>query len=437
MEKNYIFNKETQKIELPLSKEEYNDLSQELKREVKGAFLFSGKAQAWVSRSTKNHYRAIRVAKLLGFENEEVKGKMLSFTEEIDRKIEKAELRQERYIELADGAVKKAEGLQNEFNSFRGDIAFLTQPIIRGHKGSESFGKQRERIMNRYTKGLDEYRKSEFNSFRGDIAFLTQPIIRGHKGSESFGKQRERIMNRYTKGLDEYRKSEYFRSKAEDMQNIINGEKFKNRVYLNNRINECKKNIKVYEKNITWAENNNLNKVSYWLEKLEYEIDKLAFMENALDKIGGIKFSKDDLKPGYYVLIREIWSEILKLNKKTVEVQPLQSNLKCFILKYEYGEISEMKIPKGFKEKEEIKNPYNVGDIVVATSYAGSRIMYAYQVIKVTLKCVVIKEIEVQENKPLNNKFKVNAKESRRQVKKNKYDGNLYITDDHYVLTKY
>lgn len=390
MEKNYIFNKETQKIELPLSKEEYNDLSQELKREVKGAFLFSGKAQAWVSRSTKNHYRAIRVAKLLGFENEEVKGKMLSFTEEIDRKIEKAELRQERYIELADGAVKKAEGLQNEFNSFRGDIAFLTQPIIRGHKGSESFGKQRERIMNRYTKGLDEYRKSE-----------------------------------------------YFRSKAEDMQNIINGEKFKNRVYLNNRINECKKNIKVYEKNITWAENNNLNKVSYWLEKLEYEIDKLAFMENALDKIGGIKFSKDDLKPGYYVLIREIWSEILKLNKKTVEVQPLQSNLKCFILKYEYGEISEMKIPKGFKEKEEIKNPYNVGDIVVATSYAGSRIMYAYQVIKVTLKCVVIKEIEVQENKPLNNKFKVNAKESRRQVKKNKYDGNLYITDDHYVLTKY
>ncbi|MDU3324489.1 MAG: DUF3560 domain-containing protein [Escherichia coli] len=390
MTKNYIFNKETQKIELPLTKEEYNDLSQELKREIKGAFLFSGKAQAWVSRSTKNHYRAIRVAKLLGFENEEVKGKMLSFTEEIDRKIEKAELRQERYIELADGAVKKAEGLQNEFNSFRGDIAFLTQPIIRGHKGSESFGKQRERIMNRYTKGLDEYRKSE-----------------------------------------------YFRSKAEDMKNIINGEKFKNRVYLNNRINECKKNIKVYEKNITWAENNNLNKVSYWLEKLEYEVDKLAFMENALDKIGGIKFSKDDLKPGYYVLIREIWSEILKLNKKTVEVQPLQSNLKCFILKYEYGEISEMKIPKGFKEKEEIKNPYNVGDIVVATSYAGSRIMYAYQVIKVTLKCVVIKEIEVQENKPLNNKFKVNAKESRRQVKKNKYDGNLYITDDHYVLTKY
>ncbi|WP_195617542.1 DUF3560 domain-containing protein [Clostridium paraputrificum] len=390
MTKNYIFNKETQKIELPLTKEEYNDLSQELKREIKGAFLFSGKAQAWVSRSTKNHYRAIRVAKLLGFENEEVKGKMLSFTEEIDRKIEKAELRQEKYIELADGAVKKAEGLQNEFNSFRGDIAFLTQPIIRGHKGSESFGKQRERIMNRYTKGLDEYRKSE-----------------------------------------------YFRSKAEDMQNIINGEKFKNRVYLNNRINECKKNIKVYEKNITWAENNNLNKVSYWLEKLEYEIDKLAFMENALDKIGGIKFSKDDLKPGYYVLIRGIWSEILKLNKKTVEVQPLQSNLKCFISKYEYGEIAEMKIPKGFKEKEEVNNPYNVGDIMVATSYAGNRIMYAYQVIKVTLKCVVIKEIEVQENNPLKNKFKANAKESRRQVKKNKYDGNLYITDDHYVLNKY
>jgi hypothetical protein len=46
MSKTYVFNKETQKIELHFSKEEYQALSEELKRELKSAYLFSGKAQA-------------------------------------------------------------------------------------------------------------------------------------------------------------------------------------------------------------------------------------------------------------------------------------------------------------------------------------------------------------------------------------------------------
>ena len=71
MEKTYILNKETQKIELHFSKSEYQALSDSEKRELKSTYLFSGKAQAWVSRSTNNHYSALRVAEKLGFTNVE------------------------------------------------------------------------------------------------------------------------------------------------------------------------------------------------------------------------------------------------------------------------------------------------------------------------------------------------------------------------------
>jgi hypothetical protein len=56
MSKSYVLNKETGKIELHMVKEDYTSLSEELKRELKSAYLFSGSSQAWVSRSKNNHY---------------------------------------------------------------------------------------------------------------------------------------------------------------------------------------------------------------------------------------------------------------------------------------------------------------------------------------------------------------------------------------------
>lgn len=387
--KNYVLNKETRKIELHFSKEEYNNLDNNLKKQLKGAYLFSGKLQAWVSRSTNNHLRAIVVAKRLGFENEEVRGERLSFAEEVERKIEKAEERQNKYENYSDNAVKKAKGLQ-----------------------------------------------SEFNSFRGDIAFMTQPIIQGHKGSESFGRRRERILNRYNKGFEEYRKSEYFSDRAEQMQGIINGEKFKDRIYLNNRIKECNKNIKKYEANIVYNEEiNNQDRINYWLEQLEYEIDKLAYMENCLEKIGGIKYNSSNLKVGYEIKIRGHWDKILKLNKTTVESQPLEEHLKMCYGKREYAEIQDMRIPKDFKE-EKIENPFSIGDIFVANSFGGNRVIMAYIVTKVTAKCVTIKEVIVRENKPTG-EIKEGVKETRRQIKKSKMDNSIYIGDDYYRLYKY
>ena len=61
--RHYIFNLESTKIELHFDKSEYAAMTDEQKRELKGAFLFSGKGKCWVSRAKEpNLWRAKQVA---------------------------------------------------------------------------------------------------------------------------------------------------------------------------------------------------------------------------------------------------------------------------------------------------------------------------------------------------------------------------------------
>ncbi len=391
MNKNYINNLETGKIELHFTKEEYSNLSEDLKRELKSSYLFSGKAKAWVSRSKNNHYSAIRTAEKLGFTSEKVTGTKLSFKEELERQVEKAESRIEKYEQYSENAIKKAESLQ-----------------------------------------------SEFNSFRGDIAFMTQPVIRGHRGSEAFANRRNRIMDRYNKGFEEYRKSEYYNDKAQAAEETVNMSKFKDRVYLSNRIKECNKNIKTYEKNIVWCEENNKpENIEKWLDKMEYEMDKLAYMENCLDELGGT-FSKGNIKEGYLIKARHGWMKVKKVNLKTVYAEFIENNgLLGMTSKVEYAEIKEIKVPEGFKEeKEELLNPYKVNDILVHYSISGNRVIAAYQIIKTTAKGVQLQEIHVENNKPIKDSF-TNKKPMRKGIVKSKFSDFVGCYDGDWQLHLY
>lgn len=147
MTKNYIKNLETGKIELHFEKSDYLALSDELKRELKRSYLFSRTAIAWVSRSINNQWRAIETAKKLGFNEEEKQGERLSYEEQLERKVEKAEHRAERYDQYTVNANNKGQVLQSELEKYRGDIAFLTQPIIAGHSGSQTFGRRRKKYL--------------------------------------------------------------------------------------------------------------------------------------------------------------------------------------------------------------------------------------------------------------------------------------------------
>ncbi|MCY9763163.1 DUF3560 domain-containing protein [Paenibacillus alvei] len=387
--KQYILNNETSKIELQqFTKEEFQSLTTDEKKAIRRAYLFSGSRSCWVSRSTRNHYSAIRVAQQLGFTDGGKTGERLSYAEEVERQVEKAEARIVRYEKYADNAETRAKNLQKDLNSMRGDNSFFTQPIIAGHAGSQRFARQREKMFDRYHRGFEEYRKSEYFRDRAVAALV----------SASMGK-------------------------------------FKDRTYLSNRIEECNKNIREYQRRIVRAEENqNESYMETLLGKMEYELDKLAFLYNKLDEIGGVQFNKDNLKPGYLVRIRGSWDMVVKANSKTVEVKP---DVVPYTLKYPYAEIQEMKIPEGWmeKKKEKIVNPFEVGDIVVRTAIWSNDIVKAYQVVKKTEKSVTIKEIYIQENIPQVDNFKIGIPE-RRAVKIDR-NNNFVVNHDDWYLYRY
>jgi hypothetical protein len=410
-ERAYIFNLETLKIELHFDKAEYQALSPEQKGLIKSNFLFSRYSGAWVSRCKEpNLYRARKVAEQLGFTQEQRQGERLSFSEQVERSAERAEARAERFEQYADNAEHRAEGLQKEFNSYRGDIAFFTQPIIAGHSGSQAFAKRRERIYNRYEKGFEEYRKSE-----------------------------------------------YFRDRAATAQNTADMKKFKNPVYLDNRIKECKKNIKAMEKNIIAYEkrleriesgetltdyNGEIitadryeTAIKETLERMESEIDKQGYMENCLDEIGGVPFSQENIKPGYIVKMRR-WGrcEIISAGPVNVGFKILDGGAAGGCLTEPYAAIAEILEVKEVSQK--VENPYKIGDILTKNRPADGSIYKAYQVIKVTATGVKIQQIAVENKKPVANQF-TGEKPKQKKVVKSKFSDFVGVYDDDWQLHKY
>ena len=94
MKKKYILNRETGKIELHFEKSEYQEMPEEQKRILKSNYLFSRKAEAWVSRAKyPNLYYAKRAAEELGFTEGEKIGERLTYAEQLQRQADRAEAR--------------------------------------------------------------------------------------------------------------------------------------------------------------------------------------------------------------------------------------------------------------------------------------------------------------------------------------------------------
>lgn len=387
MTTEYILNRETGRIELRFSKEEYQNLPSDQKAELKRFFNFSRYANAWVSKSKNNHYSAIRTAKNLGFSDGGKIGERLSYAEELESKAQKAEARAERYEQYAENAELRAVNLQSEFNKLREDWSWLTQPNINSSKG------------------------------------------------RAFTRQRERVLDRYHKGFEAYRKSEYFRERAKVAKLTASKSNLQNRTYLSNRIEESSKRIRELERAIVRAEEKNNNEwLEDLLEKVEYEIDKLAFFKNALDELGGVQYNKGNIKPGYLVKIRKDWGTVVKANPKTVDVKYSSVS---YTLRYPYAEIEEVKIPENWTEPEtkNAKNPFKVGDIVVQVFHRGSsheNIYRAFQVIKTTAKSVNLQRINIVDGKPVIDSF-VSDKQLQRRINKDNNGNDVVNYDGHYL----
>ncbi len=372
--KQYIFNLETTKIELHFEKSEYAALTAEQKADLKSSFLWSRTRGCWVSRAKEpNLWGAKQVAAKLGFTEEQRQGERLSFSEQVERQAERAERRAERYEQYAENAIQ------------RGNI--LREP---------------------------------FNRMRGDIAFLTQPIIAGHAGSQAFARQRERIFAKYEKGFEEYRKSSYFQDRARTARATADGAKYRDVAYLDRRIKECKTEIKAREKNIIHYEQtlydieNGAKKkridgtsitaevVNDWikreLELVEKAMDKQAFLEACVDQCGGIQFSKDNVKIGYHVKVKgDRYAEVIGAGPQNITYRILTGGAKGMVLTAAYAEITE--VVQATEQTE--THPFTVGERFTAEQYIQeddsrkwSRARITYEIVKTSSKTIQLKPID-------------------------------------------
>lgn len=364
----YIINRETEKLELHFDKSEYQALSDDQKSTIKSNFLFSRYGGCWVSRAKiPNLWRAEQVAKSLGAENQGKTGELLSFEEKMERKAARAEERAERMDARADAAEQRGEQLQKPINARRGDIAFFTQPNINTSSG------------------------------------------------RTFTRQREKMFAAFERGMDEFKKSEYYAERAEAARRTANLENSKDKAFCDRRVKDAQKNIKAIQKNLdhchAMLECDGMGEqqkrfdgtpieraeIERWIEdaeeRLESEISRLCYYQSCIDDLGGVQFSKENIKPGYVVKIKHYNNcTVLRTGPKNI----IYRTPNGFNLTAAYAEILEI-----VKAEETIKptHPFKVGETFEIGAYVdGHRVKQVWEIVKSTATTVTLKNQTTGEN---------------------------------------
>lgn len=364
----YIINRETEKLELHFDKSEYQALSDDQKSTIKSNFLFSRYGGCWVSRAKiPNLWRAEQVAKSLGAENQGKTGELLSFEEKMERIAARAEERAERMDARADAAEQRGEQLQKPINARRGDIAFFTQPNINTSSG------------------------------------------------RTFTRQREKMFAAFERGMDEFKKSEYYAERAEAARRTANLENSKDKAFCDRRVKDAQKNIKAIQKNLdhyhAMLECDGMGEqqkrfdgtpieraeIERWIEdaeeRLESEISRLCYYQSCIDDLGGVQFSKENIKPGYVVKIKHYNNcTVLRTGPKNI----IYRTPNGFNLTAAYAEILEI-----VKAEETIKptHPFKVGETFEIGAYVdGHRVKQVWEIVKSTATTVTLKNQTTGEN---------------------------------------
>lgn len=286
----YVKNLETNKIELHFDKNEYHQLDDISKKEIKTFFNFSRYRQAWVSKAKNHHYTPISIAEKLKLENKGEIGEPLSFEEELERMDNRAYEKLVRFQSYLKNSEKRQEQLQSEFRTLAKDWAWLTQPNVNTSSG-RAFTRQREKVVKRFEKGFEEMDKQAY--FKGKIASF-EKTIEGAKFSDPFYLGRR--IDELTKHI----------KKLEEVQ-----EQLTNRLY-----NQSHKEI---------DEDTILNISSYGIqiqEQIERYRDRLNFFIKRKESLNIPKHSKKSLAQSKvtHIQYRKKIYPIKSFNQKTVTV---------------------------------------------------------------------------------------------------------------------
>lgn len=359
----FIRNRETGKLELHFDKADYDDLTDDQKREIKGAFLWGRRSGCWISRCKEpNLWRAEKIAKALGLADGGTTGERLSFAEQQERKTAKAERRAERFECAADAAAARGEHLQKPINDMRGDIAFFTQPNINSSAG-RAFTRQRDRMFAAYEAGFKAFNKSAYYRERAAIARNTA----AQKGLQDKGFIGRRIAECET-ALRKLKK------------NVERYEGFKQRIEQGTTVQRFN------------GEPLSLDTVNEWIEttldRMEAQLDKLGYYQDALDALGGVEFSQENIKPGYIVKVKHYGAcRVVSTGPKNITYQ---TGVDGVVLTAAYAEIGGI---VSAEEKAAEPHPFKVGDTFTCSRWNREKSnvdVLEFRIIRATDKSVTI-----------------------------------------------
>lgn len=331
----YILNNETGKIELHFEKSTYLALSQDQKERVKSSFLWGRNSGCWISRCKwPNTSYAVKVAEDLGLEDAGAEGERRSFADQMADKAEKAVRRAERYEARSDAAEVRGEALQAPIESMRGDIAFFTQPNINTGAG-RAFTNRRNAMWSSWERGLEEFNKSEYWQGRAKSARETseQKELRDRAFVQRRIEERLADIRKLKRSIEEY---EGYR-KALDA-----GEKPRNK----------------YGWDVNVTAESVARSLDRWLDMLEAKLDELGFYQDCMDRIGGVQYSADNIKPGYVVKVQR-WGlvQVYSTGLKNFKAKSMDES--AWPGEYAYAEI--LAVVRTEESKPET-HPFKVGD---------------------------------------------------------------------------
>ena len=259
-----------------------------------------------------------------------------------------------------------------------------------------------------------EQLQKPINARRGDIAFFTQPNINTSSG-RTFTRQREKMFAAFERGMDEFKKSEYYAERAEAARRTANLENSKDKAFCDRRVKDAQKNIKAIQKNLdhyhAMLECDGMGEqqkrfdgtpieraeIERWIEdaeeRLESEISRLCYYQSCIDDLGGVQFSKENIKPGYVVKIKHYNNcTVLRTGPKNI----IYRTPNGFNLTAAYAEILEI-----VKAEETIKptHPFKVGETFEIGAYVdGHRVKQVWEIVKSTATTVTLKNQTTGEN---------------------------------------
>ena len=82
--------------------------------------------------------------------------------------------------------------------------------------------------------------------------------------------------------------------------------------------------------------------IDAWLERIEITLDELGYYQNALEALGGVPFSRENVHPGDFVRIRGfgVPCRVISCGSKNIRFECMASTIAC-----SYADIDEVVKP--------------------------------------------------------------------------------------------